>query len=94
VHTIVFGQRFERSFRHLARRNPAMKARVEQTLRRMAHNLNDPTLKTHHLSGKLDGLLACSCGYDCRIVFSIEKKQGTKEQVLLLVDIGSHDEVY
>ncbi len=49
-------------------------------------------LKTHKLSGSLYGLLACSCGYDCRIIFTIEKEKN--EEVILLIDIGTHDEVY
>jgi mRNA-degrading endonuclease YafQ of YafQ-DinJ toxin-antitoxin module len=31
-------------------------------LLRMAENLSDPRLKTHHLSGQLAGLHACSVG--------------------------------
>jgi mRNA interferase YafQ len=30
------------------------------------------SLSTHKLSGTLEGLRACTCDYDCRIVFSIE----------------------
>jgi mRNA interferase YafQ len=51
-------------------------------------------LKTHKLSGNLFGLLACTCGYDCRIIFSIEKDSSTHKEVVLLIDIGTHDEVY
>jgi mRNA-degrading endonuclease YafQ of YafQ-DinJ toxin-antitoxin module len=36
----------------------------------------------------IDGLQSCSCGYDCRIVFSVEPEQ------IVLLDIGTHDEVY
>ena len=32
-----------------------------------------PSLGTHKLSGTLEGLRASSCGYNCRIVFSIER---------------------
>ena len=60
----------------------------------MAADLNDARLKTHHLSGKLKGLFACSCGYDCRIVFAKERDAKAKTDVLLLLNIGSHDEVY
>jgi mRNA interferase YafQ len=63
-------------------------------LRRMAENLNDSRLKTHHLSGPLAGLHACSAGYDCRIVFAKQKHQKTGADVLLLINIASHEEVY
>jgi len=42
----------------------------------------------------LAGLWACSCGYDCRIVFSLENDLENGGQIVLLIDIGSHDEVY
>ncbi|MDB4926899.1 MAG: addiction module toxin, RelE/StbE family [Mucilaginibacter sp.] len=51
----------------------------------------DPTLRTHKLSGKLAAYLACSCGYDCRIIFTIEKDN---VENILLLDIGTHDDVY
>jgi mRNA interferase YafQ len=60
----------------------------------LAENPNDARLKTHHLSGRLAGLQACSAGYDCRIVFAKEKRANTKAEVLLLINIGSHEEVY
>lgn len=86
--------RFGRAFRHLARNNPALGAQIERTLRRMAENLDDPRLKTHHLSGRLAGLHACSVAYDCRIVFSKQKDRKTGAEVVLLINIGSHEEVY
>jgi mRNA-degrading endonuclease YafQ of YafQ-DinJ toxin-antitoxin module len=51
-------------------------------------------LKTHHLSGQLKGLHACSVSYDCRIVFSRQKHPKTGAEVLLLINLGSHEEVY
>jgi mRNA-degrading endonuclease YafQ of YafQ-DinJ toxin-antitoxin module len=51
-------------------------------------------LGTHKLSGRLEGLRACSCGYDCRIVFSIDKNPDGERVVIVLLDIGTHDEVY
>ena len=51
-------------------------------------------LGTHKLSGELYGLWACSCGYDCRIVFTIEVDQETDNEVIVLLDVGTHDEVY
>jgi len=38
--------------------------------------------------------MACSCGYDCRVVFSLEIDEDSGGEVILLVDIGTHDEVY
>jgi mRNA interferase YafQ len=91
---LVLTPRFERAFRRLVRKNPALQQPVERTLRRMAENLDDPRLKAHHLSGQLAGLHACSVAYDCRIVFAKQKNRKTGAEVLLLINIGSHEEVY
>ena len=64
------------------------------TFWRMAENINDPRLKPHHLSGQLAGLFACSVAYDYRIVFSRQKHPKTGVETLILINIGSHDEVY
>jgi len=48
-----------------------------------------PQLRTHKLSGKLEGQWAFSVDEDCRVVF-----QFMGEEKVLLIDIGSHDEVY
>jgi len=86
--------RFERAFRRLVRKNPALQSQIETTLRRMADDISDPRLKTHHLSGHLAGLHACSVAYDCRIVFAKQKHPKTGDEVLLLINVGSHEEVY
>jgi mRNA-degrading endonuclease YafQ of YafQ-DinJ toxin-antitoxin module len=91
---LVSSTRFERAFRRLVRKNPALQSQIETTLRRMSENINDPRLKTHHLSGQLAGFHACSAGYDCRIVFAKQKHPKTGAEVLLLINIGSHEEVY
>ncbi len=55
--------------------------------------MDDPfaaSLKTHRLTGKLGGCWAFSVDNDCRVVFLFIKGY----QKVLLLDIGSHDEVY
>ncbi len=48
-------------------------------------------LKTHKLSGKLKDLWSFSLDYDLRVVFYFTKNKPKKA---VLVDIGTHDEVY
>jgi mRNA interferase YafQ len=91
---LVLSPKFERAFRRLVRKNPALQPQIETALRRMVENLSDPRLKSHHLSGQLAGLHACSVAYDCRIVFARQKNPKTGAEVLLLINIGSHEEVY
>ena len=46
----------------------------------------------HRLSGPLEGQDACSCGYDCRILF--EWHRGSNDEAIILINVGTHDEVY
>lgn len=48
-------------------------------------------LKTHKLSGKLKDLWSFSIGQNLRVVFYFTKDKPPKA---ILVDIGTHDEVY
>jgi len=91
---LVLTQKFKRSFRKLVLRNSHLQTRIEYILQQMQDDIFLPQLSTHTLKGELSGLKACSCGYDYRIIFSLEIDSNTKEEVIVLMDIGTHDEVY
>ena len=91
---LVLTPRFARAFRRLVGKNPALQPQIETALRRLAADASDPRLKTHHLSGRLKGLHASSAGYDCRIVFARQKHPKTGAETLLLINLGTHEEVY
>jgi mRNA interferase YafQ len=85
---LVLSQKFRRSLRKFVKGNPKLQTQVETSLILLQEDVFTLKLDTHLLRGELAGLYACSCGYDCRIVFSIEDNQ------IILLDVGSHDEVY
>ncbi len=85
---------FEKAYRKHVRRHPQLQKKIDEALKQMRLDAFAPSLQTHKLSRKLFGLLACSCGYDCRIVFSVEKDQKSGQEVIVLIDIGTRDEVY
>jgi len=60
----------------------------------LAEDPFSPPLATHKLKGKLAGSWACSAGYDLRIIFDFIDDFNGKETAILLIEIGSHDEVY
>ncbi len=91
---LVLSKSFEKAYKKFSIRNPILKPLIEKALIKLEQDAFAPGLKTHKLSGNLYGYLACSCGYDCRIVFSIEKDKKTKDEFILLIDIGTHEEVY
>lgn len=91
---LVLTPKFERAFRRFVLRNSKLQKRIEKTLEKMREDVYTSSLDTHSLKGKLLGLKACSCGYDCRIIFSVEVDPETKQEVVILLDLGTHDEVY
>ncbi|MBD2775266.1 type II toxin-antitoxin system YafQ family toxin [Iningainema tapete] len=91
---LVLTPKFKRSFRKFVKRNTNLQKQIEETLVKMQSDVFATELSTHKLEGKLAGLRACSCGYDCRVVFSIEKDEESESEVIVLLDIGTHDEVY
>ncbi len=71
-----------------------MQQRIEETIAAIENDIFAANLGTHKLEGKLSGLLSCSCGYDCRIVFCVTTDEESGEQVVILLDVGTHDDVY
>jgi mRNA-degrading endonuclease YafQ of YafQ-DinJ toxin-antitoxin module len=80
---------FRRSYRRRIKGNPDLERHFRQSVELFAAHPHHPRLRTHKLSGTLKDLWAFSCGYDCRVVFTF-----LAERTVLLIDIGSHDEVY
>jgi len=90
---LIFSKTFERAYKKFIRKYPKDIIKIQNVIRQISENHLDKSLGVHKLSGKLFGLLACSCGFDCRIVFSIET-DSNMDKFILLLDIGTHDEVY
>ena len=91
---------FRRAFKRETRRDRFLQERIFSVLDQLARDPFLPTLKTHKLSGQLQGLWACWVEYDCRIIFafqkglSVETEPQTGEESIVLIDLGTHDEVY
>jgi addiction module RelE/StbE family toxin len=85
---------FKRAFRRYNKRHPQARITIEITIRNLVEDPFTPSLDTHKLKGDLSGLWACSVAHDCRIVFEFISVKGLNEDGILLVDIGTHDEVY
>lgn len=90
---LVWSKTFLRAFKKLAERHPHIQEDIEQTLRILVQDPFDARLRTHKLKGKLDGVWACSVGYDLRLIFEFVKGAEQKDDILL-IEIGSHEEVY
>ncbi|MBI5324389.1 MAG: type II toxin-antitoxin system YafQ family toxin [Ignavibacteriae bacterium] len=89
---IIPSKKFERAYKKYAGHSAEQKQIIQNIIANLSADPFSPQLKTHKLSDKLKGLFACSCGYDCRIVFSLEEIE--QEQIIILIDIGSHEKIY
>jgi len=94
VTTLVWSASFVRAFRRIGRRDPQLTSKAKKTLELLSKDSSHPALRTHKLKGKLAGSWACSVDYDTRIVFDFVQDLNSQEEEILLLTIGSHDEVY
>jgi mRNA-degrading endonuclease YafQ of YafQ-DinJ toxin-antitoxin module len=51
-------------------------------------------LRSHKLKGELEGVWACAVSYEHRILFEFVQNPETGEEEILLLTIGTHEEVY
>jgi addiction module RelE/StbE family toxin len=94
VRKLAWGSSFRRAFRRRTRNNSALQERIFQVLARLAEEPFEPVLRTHKLRGQLEGLWSCWVEYDCRIVFAFEPDPDSDQEMIVLIDLGTHAEVY
>ncbi len=91
---LVWDSSFRRALKVRTRNDRDLQERILDTLDELVVDPFQPKLKTHKLKGRLDGLWASTVEYDCRIIFLFAPDPQGGEDVIVLVDLGSHDEVY
>jgi addiction module RelE/StbE family toxin len=80
---------FLRILKKWRKKHPELIERFQQKLILFINEPFHPSLKTHNLSGNFAGYWAISINYEHRLI--IKFLSDTK---VLLIDIGTHDEVY
>ncbi len=84
----------KRAFKRLIKGNPALENRIRQVLTQLTQDPFHPSLRTHKLSGDLSDVWSCSVDYKLRILFEFMDDPNSSEQAILLLNLGSHDDVY
>ena len=90
TYALVTTQHFERRARKFLRKHPDLRATFSDTLEKLQQDPFQPSLRLHALSGELAGIQAASLTHAYRLTVTLNI---TEEEVVLL-DVGSHDEVY
>ena len=89
VISVVWDEGFKRSYRKRIQRRPYLRKRFWDRLEVFLENPSASQLRTHRLSGKLSGQCAFSIDDDYRVIFEF-----VSEGTVMLVDFGTHEEVY
>lgn len=87
---LVTTHHFERHARKFLGKHPELRPRLRETLGDLSQDPFQPRLKLHPLGGQMEGMHAVSLthGYRLTLLLKITDKE------IVLLDIGSHDEVY
>ena len=86
---VAFSSSFKRAFKKRISGDAEREKRFWERLEALKNNPFEPQLKTHKLSGKLKELWSFSLEYDLRVIFYF-----ADQEKIILVDIGTHKEVY
>lgn len=87
---LVWTESFARTARRFLRRHPDLDGVLADVLRQLETDPHAPRLRLHALHGRHLGTQAVSLTYEYRIVLVV---RFTPKEIVLL-DIGTHDEVY
>ncbi len=86
---VIWDKSFKRTYKKKIKNDDELKKKFWNAITTFSKDPFNPMLRTHKLTGKLEGSWAFSCSYDCRVIFRF-----LNEDNVLLIDIGSHKEVY
>jgi addiction module RelE/StbE family toxin len=90
VFTLVTTEYFLRRARKFLRKHPDLRELFARVIDDLKHDPFAPHLVYHSVGGKLKDCQAVGITYDYRIILTIR----VSEKEIILLDVGSHDEVY
>lgn len=90
AYELIFTESYEKIERRFLKRHPDLLSRYHRVLALLEQDPFHPSLRLHGLVGRLKGLHAVAITMQYRIVLELE----LREQEIILVNVGSHGEVY
>ena len=87
---LVFPESYIRRARKFLKNHPEILGQYRKTLELLEFDPHHPSLRLHRLQGKLSGLSSVSINISYRIVLELI----IEDDVILLINIGKHDQVY
>ena len=90
MYDLLLPESYRKHERRFLKKHPELLRRYQKTLELLQVYPHHPSLRLHALSGTLTGLHSVSISLQYRIILELE----IKEEQILLVSVGSHNEVY
>jgi addiction module RelE/StbE family toxin len=90
MYVIQTTDQFLRQAKKFFKKHPDLKRSFGKMVTDLAKDPFQPALELHPLSGKLEGIWAASLTYKYRVTLTLM----ITEKEIILLDIGTHDEVY
>jgi len=87
---LIFTESYEKRAAKFIKKHPELFIQYEKVLKLLQINPQHPSLRMHKLKGKLDGICSVSINISYRITLSFI----IKDDLIIPIDIGTHDEVY
>ena len=88
---VAFSDHFKKVFAKKIKKDKSLEKLFFDRLEMFVDDPFHPQLKTHKLSGKLEGAWSFTIDFDCRVIFYFTSEKPTQA---VFFNIGKHDEVY
>jgi len=90
TYQLIYTDSYLKRARKFAKKHPELRNQYKKVLLLLEANPQHPSLRLHALSGKLEGLHSVSINISYRLTIEML----IKDKQIILINVGSHDEVY
>lgn len=87
---LIITDEYKKRLKKFLRKHPNMIDRYEKSIFILEHDPYHPSLRLHKLKGKLNEFYSISINMEYRVIIDFI----IKDNEIIPVDIGSHDDVY
>ena len=90
MYEIIFTESYRKKEKRFIKKHPDLKNRYKKTLALLMDDPYHPSLRLHKLQGRLGQYYSASISMNYHIILDLV----ITDKEIILLDIGSHDEVY
>lgn len=90
MYRLIYPEPYLKKASKFIKKHPELRGQYQKTLELLELNPHHPSLRLHGLQGRLAGLSSVSINMSYRIVLQLI----ITDKDIILVDVGSHDQVY